>query len=276
VGGRHPSEYPKSMRAPLAWTAAAAAASMRRMDTLPSLLPALAAVFFAAGLVKGISGMGLPTVAMSLLALLMPPAAAAALTTLPALATNVAQCTGPHAPSLLRLLWPAWLGLALATLLAPGLDDAALARTAPRLLGAVLLAYGAWGLWRPQLPALPRSRRSAGALAGVATGFVTAATGVFVLPLVPYLQMLRLERAALVQALGLSFTIATLALAWRLQAGGAPVAAQAATPLALAAAFAGLGAGRLVRDRLSGPAFQRALSLVFIGLGMANFLRQAA
>ena len=245
------------------------------MDSF-ALLPALAAVFFAAGLVKGISGMGLPTVAMSLLGLLMPPAAAAALTTLPALATNVTQCLGPHTRTLCRLLWPAWLGLALATLLAPGLDDAALAQAAPRLLGTVLLAYGAWGLWRPQLPALHSHRRAIGALAGVATGCVTAATGVFVLPLVPYLQMLRLERAALVQALGLSFTVATLALALRLHAGGLSVAAQAATPLALAAAFGGLAAGRLVRDRLSGPAFQRALSLVFIGLGLANFFRQAA
>lgn len=245
------------------------------MDSF-ALLPALAAVFFAAGLVKGISGMGLPTVAMSLLGLLMPTAAAAALTTLPALATNAAQCLGPHGRLLLRLLWPAWLGLALATLLAPGLDDAALAQAAPRLLGTVLLAYGAWGLWRPQLPALHSHRRAIGALAGVATGCVTAATGVFVLPLVPYLQMLRLERAALVQALGLSFTVATLALALRLHAGGLSVAAQAATPLALAAAFGGLAAGRLVRDRLSGPAFQRALSMVFIGLGLANFLRQAA
>jgi uncharacterized membrane protein YfcA len=248
---------------------------MRAMDSF-ALLPALAAVFFAAGLVKGISGMGLPTVAMSLLGLLMPTAAAAALTTLPALATNAAQCLGPHGRLLLRLLWPAWLGLALATLLAPGLDDAALAQAAPRLLGTVLLAYGAWGLWRPQLPALHSHRRAIGALAGVVTGCVTAATGVFVLPLVPYLQMLRLERAALVQALGLSFTVATLALALRLHAGGLSVAAQAATPLALAAAFGGLAAGRLVRDRLSGPAFQRALSLVFIGLGLANFLRQAA
>jgi uncharacterized membrane protein YfcA len=254
---------------------------MRGMDTTtPALLPAVAAVFFAAGLVKGIGGMGLPTVAMSLLGLLMPPAAAAALTTLPALATNVAQCLGPHARVLLRLLWPAWLGLALATVLAPGLDDAALAQAAPRLLGLVLLAYGAWGLWRPQLPAWPCHPRTLGALAGLATGAITAATGVFVLPLVPCLQMMRLnglplERAALVQALGLSFSVATLALAWRLHAGGVPVSAAGATPWALAAAFGGLAAGRLVRDRLGGPAFQRALSLVFIGLGLANILRAA-
>ena len=50
-------------------------------------------------------------------------------------------------------------------------------------------------------------------MAGAATGVVTAATGVFVIPAVPYLQALDLGREDLVQALGLSFTVSTLALA---------------------------------------------------------------
>ena len=40
-------------------------------------------IFIAAGLVKGVTGMGLPTVAMGLLGLLMPPQAAAALLCFP-------------------------------------------------------------------------------------------------------------------------------------------------------------------------------------------------
>lgn len=45
-------------------------------------------IFIAAGLVKGVTGMGLPTVAMGLLGLLMPPQAAAALLVLPSLLTR--------------------------------------------------------------------------------------------------------------------------------------------------------------------------------------------
>ena len=45
----------------------------------PDLLLIVALVFLAAGTVKGISGMGLPTVSMALLGLLMAPAQAAAL-----------------------------------------------------------------------------------------------------------------------------------------------------------------------------------------------------
>lgn len=55
----------------------------------------LGAVFALAGGVKGITGMGLPTAAMSLLGLWMAPAQAAALIVMPSLVTNVAQCRGP-------------------------------------------------------------------------------------------------------------------------------------------------------------------------------------
>lgn len=235
----------------------------------------VAAVFVVAGAVKGVTGMGLPTVAVSLLGLWMPPAQAAALLVMPSLATNVAQCRGPHLRRLVARLWPAWVALVLATLLAPGLGDRASAFDARRLLGGVLVLYGLWGLWRPSLPDLSRRTVAAGAIVGTATGFVTALTAVFVVPLVPYLQTLRLEKEALVQALGLSFTLATLALAARLQAAAGLTLWSASTAVALAAAVAGLGLGAALRARLSGAAFQRALFAVFVGLGIANLVHGA-
>ena len=53
------------------------------------------------------------------------------------------------------------------------------------------------------------------------TGIITAATGVFVIPAVPYLQAIGLEKDQLVQALGLSFTVSTLALAANIARAGA-------------------------------------------------------
>src|SRR4029077_4679201 len=58
-------------------------------------------------------------------------------------------------------------------------------------------------------------------LIGAATGFVTAATGVYMIPSPPHLQAIGLGKAALVQALGLSFTVSTLALAATLVQDGA-------------------------------------------------------
>ena len=254
------------------WTATAATATMRAMDS--SQLLVVTVVFLVAGSVKGVTGMGLPTVAMSLLGLWMPPVQAATLLVVPSLATNVAQCRGPHLRALARRLWPGWVAIAIVTVVAPGFGGAVSAEAARGSLGTVLLAYGAWGLWRPRLPDLSSRSRWLSAPAGALTGAVTALTAVFVVPWVPYLQSLRLHKDEMVQALGLSFTVATLALAARVQASAPPgwwsASAGLAVGAALAASFGGLKAGEALRARLAGPAFQKALFIVLMALGAAN------
>lgn len=222
------------------WTWHPAAPTMPSMDN--SLLATIAAVFLAAGAVKGVSGMGLPTLAMALLGLVLPPATAAALMVLPSLATNQAQCLGPHWRPLARCLWPLWPGLVLTTLCSPQPDLVASGPAARVALGAVLVAYGLWGLARPALPDLRSHAAWLGTLPGLLSGVLTAAAGVFVMPLVPYLQSLRLDREELMQALGLSVAIATLALAVRLGSPGmsGDSVNAAGHAVALAAAFLGL------------------------------------
>ncbi len=231
------------------------------------LLGWVALTFVLAGFVKGVSGMGLPTLAMALLSLRLPAASAAALMLLPALLTNVAQCMGPHAAELWRRLWPLWTGLVLGTLLAPvpslGSGSARLA------LGVVLAAYGVFGLCRPRLPLPGRHAGWLGAFAGLLGGAVSAATGVFVLPMVPFLQSLQLRRGALIQALGISFMLASISLAARL--GGLDAAAPPdpwASGVALGAAFAGMAVGARLRERLPALVFQRALYAIFLLLGL--------
>jgi len=236
---------------------------------------AVAAVFLLAGGVKGVTGMGLPTVAVSLLGLWMLPAQAAALLVAPSVVTNVVQSMGPHWRRLLHVLWPAWLALAAFTVLTPDLGRIAGGFDARALLGAVLVVYGLLGLWRPRLPAVAARPTWAGAAVGAATGVVTAATAVFAVPLVPYLQALRFDKDAMVQALGLSFMVATLALAARLQVAGTLPLFSLPTALALGAALAGLRLGAAVRSRISPATFQRALFVTFIALGAANLVRGA-
>jgi hypothetical protein len=234
-------------------------------------------VFFLAGGVKGVTGMGLPTVAMSLLGLWMSPLQAVSLLVVPSLVTNVAQCRGPHLSRLVMRLWPGWLTIAIVTIAAPGFGGTASTESAKLWLGAILIVYGTWGLWRPALPDFSGRSRWLSAVAGAATGVVTASTAVFVLPWVPYLQSLRLSKDEMVQALGLSFTVATLALMVRVQAS-APmswlsVSGAVAICLAIVGAFAGLQVGEALRGRLAGPTFQKALFLAFIALGAANLSR---
>lgn len=229
----------------------------------------IAVVFLVAGLGKGVTGMGLPTFSMALLGMVMPTASAASLMILPSLATNLAQCMGPHFRSLARRFWPMWLAMASATMFSPfpGLGSGNhLSRIA---LGSILVVYAAWGLLKPALPDLSRSGRLLGVAAGLVTGIVTATTGVFVMPMVPYLQCQQLQKDELIQALGLGFTVATIALAVRL--GNIGLDAQHAAPLlmavSLSTAFVGLWFGTMLRKYLSPRVFQYVLHGVFLLLG---------
>jgi uncharacterized membrane protein YfcA len=230
----------------------------------------VASIFFAAGLVKGVLGMGLPTFAMGVLGLFMPVAQAAGLLTLPSLVTNVWQAFGGGAlRAVVARLWTLQLGVVAGVLCAswlPRQDDGA----SRGLLGACLLAYGISGLagWRPR-PLARRLERVAAPVVGAVTGVITALTGVFVLPAVPYLQSLQLGRQQLAQALGLSFTTSTIALAGLLAARGQfGLAGSVHSALALAPALAGMLLGQRLRDGMSEVGFRRCFfgGLVLLGL----------
>jgi len=62
-----------------------------------TLLIFIAAVFLLAGFVKGVIGLGLPTVSMGLLAVAMAPAHALAIVIVPGILTNIWQTfAGPY------------------------------------------------------------------------------------------------------------------------------------------------------------------------------------
>jgi uncharacterized membrane protein YfcA len=233
------------------------------------------AIFIIAGVVKGISGMGLPTVSMALLGLIMPPAEAAMLMLLPSLLTNLAQCTGQYLRSLCLRLWPMWTGLILLAIFSPLADIGGSDKHVRLLLGMLLVAYGLWGIVKPVLPEFGRYVHLAGFFAGVLSGILTAATGVFVIPLVPYLQSQKLAKDELIQALGLSFMLATIALSIRLgsveSAGLKPdLVAQL---IALVSACVGLWFGSAVRSHMRPTQFQRALYIILLFLGIVMVVR---
>jgi hypothetical protein len=235
------------------------------MTLLTSATAYVAFIFLLAGAVKGVVGLGLPTVAMGLLSLLMPPAEAAAILLLPSFITNVWQLAeGPRLGNLIRRLWPTLLAIFISTVLASGVIASTKSAIASVALGGALLLYAAAGLCNFQIDMSPSSERWAGPLVGIITGFITGATGTFVIPAVPYLAGLGLPRDELVQALGLSFTVSTVALAlgllWHdaLEMNFVSNSVAAVLP-----ALSGMFLGGLIRRRVSPARFRRWF---FIGL----------
>ncbi|WP_272694020.1 MULTISPECIES: sulfite exporter TauE/SafE family protein [Providencia] len=227
-------------------------------------------VFLLAGLVKGVIGLGLPTIAMGLLSTSMEPAAAASLLIIPSLITNIWQLLiGPQFMALIKRLSGFIIGVVLGTVFSflPSLTSAS-GWTLPAL-GIVLIIYGIWGLIAKKMPSFEKHEIWLSPTVGYITGVITAATGVFVIPAVPYLQTLKLNKNELIQALGLAFTASTVALAiklyidqqqydinWRLSA------------FALIPAIGGMYLGQFFRKIISEKLFRRCFFIGLIGLGI--------
>ncbi len=239
-----------------------------------TVLAGLTLVFVGAGFIKGVIGLGLPTVAMAFLTLMMSPSQAATILILPAFITNVWQLAGPRLVPLMRRLWPMQLAGAAATVVTARWLGAVSSTGTVAALGAALTLYAASGLAPLRLDVPPRLEPWLGPLVGAATGIVTATTGVFVIPAVPYLQGLRLAPDDLVQALGLSFTLSTLALAVALAGDGQfRWPDTVASVIALAAAFAGMIAGTAIRTRMAPKTFRRWFFVGLLALGAHLLLR---
>lgn len=235
----------------------------------------LIGTFLLAGMVKGVTGMGLPTIAMGLLGTVMPPAGAAAMLVIPSLVTNVWQLLcGPTVARVMCRLWPMMLCVTFATVA----GSAWLVKVSPAWsgfgLGVALIVYATYALIAPTFTVPTQLERWLSPAIGLTTGMVTGATGVFVMPAVPYLGSLNISREELVQALGLSFTVSTVALAIGLFMHGAFQVTQLGTSaMAIVPALIGMWAGQVVRRRISPKRFRHCFLLFLIVLGLELFCR---
>ncbi|MDB5615936.1 sulfite exporter TauE/SafE family protein [Tardiphaga sp.] len=235
-----------------------------------SLLILIAAAFALAGFVKGVIGLGLPTVSMGLLAVAMTPVQALTLVIMPAVVTNIWQTfAGPYLRDIFRRLWPLMLGTAIAIWLGGGLMTGQFAHYAPVVLGILLVAYALVSLGKLQFTVTPAHEKWVGGVVGVITGTIAAATGIQVIPSMPFMQSIGMQKNELVQALGMYFTVATAAQAFNLTSAGL-LNASTALPgvIGMVAAFAGMFIGQAARDRMQPEAFRRWFLIAMLLLGI--------
>ena len=233
--------------------------------------------FLFAGFIKGALGVGLPTVVVGLLSIVMPPAQAAALMVLPALATNIWQmAAGPALMALLKRFASMIVAIFVGTFATIGLMTTTTS-IATAALGAVLASYGVYGLVARRFEVRREAERWLSPLIGLITGMLTGATGVFVIPTVPYLSSLSMNREELVQSIGIAAFFCPLALGLALATHGQFKAEVAASSLlALFPALAGMYLGQRLRRRLAAASFMRWFFVGLIALGGYMFLRSAS
>jgi uncharacterized membrane protein YfcA len=89
----------------------------------------------------------------------------------------------------------------------------------------------------------------------------------------PFMQAIGMEKDELVQALGVFFTVATLALGFNLTRTGLLTAATALPgAVAMAGSFIGMFIGQAVRSRLQPESFRRwfLVSMILLGIYLAG------
>ena len=234
------------------------------------VLITLFATFLLAGTVKGVIGLGLPTVSLAVLTVALDLPQAMALLLVPSLLTNVWQAAvGGNAIAILKRIWPfilmatitVWIGaIALTTV------DLS---TLSALLGLLVITYAVVNLAGIRLSIPARHEFWAGTVIGTANGILTGMTGSFAVPGVMFLQAIGLPRDALIQAMGILFTVSTVALAVAL--GHNDLLSPRLGVLSVVAvvpAIVGMIAGQKVRKLLSEAVFRKVFFISLLGLGL--------
>lgn len=244
------------------------------MEITPSLIALVLGVFLLAGGVKGLVGVGLPTVAIALMLYAVPPREAIPLVVIPAIVTNIWQAlAGGRGVALLKRFWPmlamvcagTWFGVEV------------LAASDPRLIsgifGAILVLYALSGLFRPAPPPPGRAEIWLSPVVGVLNGIINGLTGSYIIPGTLYLEALRLSRDALIQAMGILFLVASMALGVALTGHSVMTGTHALlSALAVLPAMLGYYAGQLVRHRMPEAQFRQVFFICLGLLGAYTFV----
>ena len=128
--------------------------SMENVIMLPlELIIYVAFVYILAGFVKGVVGVGLPTISLALLAAVLGLKEAMLILLIPSLITNLVQAlTGGRLYELIKRLWMFLLSLCLLTWFSTGVLVIANGNLLTIGLGAVLLLYCASYFFKIKIP----------------------------------------------------------------------------------------------------------------------------
>ena len=232
-------------------------------------LTAIGGTFLIAGMVKGVIGLGLPTVSLALLTVTLDLPSAMALLLVPSFITNLWQAVvGGQGGAILQRIWP-FLLLATGTVWigAIALRQVDLSLLSA-LLGLLLVIYGVANLAGLRFSLTQHQAAWLGPVLGTVNGVLTGMTGSFVVPGVMFLQAIGLPRDMLIQAMGILFTLSTLALAVVLQRNAFITAELAGlSAAAVPPAIIGMIAGQRLRQNLSEQLFRRTFFIALLVLG---------
>lgn len=225
--------------------------------------------FLVSAFLKGFTGLGFSTICLGILAMFMDLKLAIPLVFLPSLCSNIiVMVQAGRFFEALRRFWPLFLsavpGLVIGILLLSHSSS-----EGPRaLLGVVMLSYGIWALKNEIVPITERQEKLLLAPVGFISGIVNGVTGSQLMPIMPYLLSVKMDRDIFIQTINCAFTLNTLVMIAGLGKLGLvtlPVlylSGAGIIPVAL-----GIFLGGLLRKRITDVIYRKAVLVLLVIMG---------
>jgi uncharacterized membrane protein YfcA len=239
-------------------------------------LVALFAVFVFGGVVKGVTGVGLPLVLVPLSAQFFPVPVAVALLTVPMIATNVSQAmegghTAPAIRQLLPILGFVVVGLLIGVHMLLHIER----RLLSLILGVSFLALALLLVAMPRVRIADRTARWAGPAVGFAAGVLGGMSAMFGPPMIAYLVGRGTDPDSFIKQMAIFAFTASLTMLLALGGSGAMSAGDMLmSAVAIIPIQAGMPLGRWLRRRTK-PQWFRIAVLIVLAAGGLDMLRRA-
>lgn len=245
------------------------------MELDAALIAWCAGSLAVAGVVKGVTGIGIPMVSIALLSLAISVPQAVALLPVPILVANTWQAFrgGRFKSSVSRyrpLIIALALGMVIGALLLKHVDD----RVLQGIIGLAVMVFSITSMSTPELRVPAGAEKWVGAVAGALGGVLGGMSSLFGPPILMFLVSLHLPKDEFVAVIGTVYLLGgvflLVALAGVRVMGPEEVALSAlATPPLLA----GMALGQWLRDRISQEAFRKGLLITVMLIGASLLLR---
>lgn len=247
------------------------------MDFLSfGLLAAASLTLFAGGLVKGVAGVGLPLVSVTLLAFFLPPHTAVILLAIPILLSNLIQMVqGGSVFHTIRRFWPLILPTVICTSLGVRLLGDMNGETLALALGVLTATLSAILLAVPRFHIPHRLQRPLAPVAGITAGLVGGITSFYGPVLMLYLLGLDLKRDDFVRSIATIYLAAVipfnLSITFHGLLGWPEFLASCA---AMIPVYFGMELGRHLRGHIPEDRFKKGVLALLLIIGCTIIARQ--
>lgn len=233
------------------------------------------ATYLFAATAKGVTGLGFSTICLAPLALAVGLKAALPLLIIPSVSSNIMVMVGAgeFRPTI-RRFWPMFAATVPGLFIGLWFLDSVDGAVAGGVLGVVLIVFVAFSYARPDMRLPAALERPLQPVSGALTGIVNGITGSQVMPSMPFLMSLHLERNMFIQAINCSFTLSSaIMMAGLAKLGLLPLDAVVVSVIGIAFAVTGIRLGERIRHKLSPEQFRLAVLAMLTVMGVVLVLR---